>query len=52
MPVGLAKILFIVFFSFVIFGTVTEIFDGNDERISYLLSLIASALLVDRFTEV
>lgn len=51
MSTGFAKILLIVTFSIPIFAVVSELFDGNDEQITYLLSLIASALLSDKLLE-
>lgn len=51
MPSGIAKVLLIVLFSLLIFEAVSELLDGNDEQITYLLSLIASALLFDKLLE-
>lgn len=51
MSPGIAKTLLIVLLSFPIFGAVSKLFDGNDEQITYLLSLIASALLFEKLSE-
>jgi hypothetical protein len=51
MSTGIAKILFIVLLSIPIFAAVSELFDGKDEQITYLLSLVASALLFDKLLE-
>ncbi len=51
MSPGIAKTLLIVLFSFLIFAASSKLFDGHDEQITYLLSLIASALLFDKLIE-